>query len=601
MRYNDAYCLHVPCRSESPFEFLIMGVSTQKKDGLINTYFKKVHALKPSDALLFKSASIALVVFGALSLVQLSISNSVHIATAGGTFTEGIVGTPRFINPVLAVTRADRDLTTLVYDGLMRLGNDGSLAPNIAESVTISEDGLIYNVTLKQGIYFHDNTTLTADDVLFTVNRIKDPLLSSPLRANFDGVTVEKIGDYELNFILPERYAPFIENLTFGILPQHKWKDAGAEEFPYSQHNSEPIGSGPYQVTDIVRNPFGIPEMYTLTAYEKYHRGTPKIKTIELHFFPTEEKLIEGFKEGIVQSVVGVSPKHIDAYAIGETTHHIEQIPLPRTFAVFLNQNKSPVLRDPAVRKALNVALNRQALVDTTLNGYGSPLTTPIPPGFGIATETTTESTVGIDAARDILREGGWELNPATQIWEKDIEKIRTPLTLNLATVNTDSFIVAAEFLQTSWKQLGVDVAIKPFEQSDLTQSVIRPRDYEALLFGTQLGRSLDYYSFWHSSQRNDPGLNIALYANITTDSILSELRRNTKNAEYETAMKRFVSEIEKETPALFLYSPNLLYIFPNSVRGATFTGLSEPQERLSNVSEWYIETEAVWPFFTSS
>lgn len=129
------------------------------------------------------------------------------------------MGTPRFVNPVLAVTRADKDISALVYDGLMRLGAEGTLVPNVAESVTVSEDGLTYNVTLKQNIHFHDGTPLTARDVAFTVLRMQNPVLNSPLRANFDGISVEEIGEYELNFVLPEAYGPFIENLTFGILP----------------------------------------------------------------------------------------------------------------------------------------------------------------------------------------------------------------------------------------------------------------------------------------------------------------------------------------------------------------------------------------------
>ncbi len=578
---------------------IMVNTSTHKKQSLIDGYFKKIHTLKASDALLFNAVFVITIIFLVSFLIQLSSSYSVHIATQGGTFTEGIVGTPRFINPVLAVTRADKDLSMLVYGGLMHLGENGVLLPNIAESVTVSEDGLTYNVLLKQNINFHDEIKLTAEDILFTVSRIQDPLIASPLRASFDGVTVEKIGDYELNFILPEPYAPFIENLTFGILPQHKWKDAGAEEFPYSQHNSEPIGSGPYIVTNIVRNAFGIPEKYTLKAFESYHLGTPKIETVELHFFSTEEDLIESFKKGTVQGIVGIDSKSLEKYDLHEATHHIERIPLPRTFALFINQNKSPALRDPAARKALDIALNRQTLIDTVLLGYGNSLTSPMPVGFGTIVATSSGSTASIDAARAILRDGGWELNPETQIWEKDIDKTRTSLSFSIATANTDSFETTAEFLRDTWKTLGAEVSIKQFEQSDLAQSVIRPRDYETLLFGTQLGRSLDFYSFWHSSQRNDPGLNVALYANITTDSILSEMRRKSNIEEHERAITRFVEEIQKETPALFLYSPELLYIFPNTVNGATFRGLSEPQERFSSIQNWYIETESVWPFFT--
>lgn len=570
-----------------------------KKKKIIDRYFSKLQSLRESDAFILKSVLITTFVFLLLFLVQLSQRYTVDIATVGGTLTEGIVGTPRFINPTLAVTRADKDLSALIYDGLMALGKDGSLVPNVAESITVSEDGLTYNVILKNNITFHDGTPLKAADVAFTVGRIQEPLLASPLRSNFDGISIEEVGEFELNFILPEPYAPFIQNLTFGILPQHIWKEAGTEEFPFSQYNSEPIGSGPYRIESIVRNASGIPEKYILTANTSYHTVAPKIETIALVFFPTDEKLVLAFKNKEIDSIVGIDEKYIEELGLDPKTHHLERIPLPRTFALFINQNKSPALRDSAARRALNVAVDRKELITTTLGGYANAITSPIPPGFKVAPQTVEIPEGNIEEARDILLKGGWKLNSETQIWEKSIDGTLTPLSFSIATANNSLFEETAEFLRSTWKEVGVEVSIKQFEQSDLTQSVIRPRDYETLLFGTQLGRSLDFYSFWHSSQRNDPGLNIALYVNITTDSILSEMRRTSDSTVFEEAVTRFANEVAKETPAIFLYAPELLYVFPNHVMNASFAGVSEPRERWSGIENWYIKTEAVWPFFT--
>lgn len=570
---------------------------SQKKHTLVDTYFRKIHSLRASDAFLIRLTILVTVVLLGIFLSQLSMSYTVQTPAFGGTFSEGIIGTPRFVNSVLAVTRADKDLSALIYDGLMHLGADGTLVPNVAESVTVSEDGLTYNIILKQNVYFHDGEHLTARDVIFTVQRIQDPALNSPLRANFDSITVEEIGEYELNFILPEAYSPFIENLTFGIIPEHIWKDAGTDEFPFSQYNSEPIGSGPYKIAKIDRNTSGIPTTYTLTKNANYHKTVPKIETLEFHFYSTEEKLTEAFQQGTIESVVGIDAEHIKAFSLASQTHHLERIPLPRTFALFINQNKSPALRDNAARHALNIAIDRETLIESILGGYGNALTSPIPLGL---TDVSIPSSFepSVDSARDVLRNGGWTLNAETHIWEKKINDVMTPLQFSIATANNSTFEATAEFLRNTWTQMGAEVTVKQFEQSDLTQAVIRPRDYETLLFGTQLGRTLDYYSFWHSSQRNDPGLNVALYANITTDSILSEMRRSTDPNGRNEAIQKFVAEINTETPAIFLYAPELLYILPNRVNGATFKGVGESHERFSTISDWYIQTESIWPFF---
>jgi len=576
---------------------------TKPQKNLVNRFFSYLEALPYSDSFFLKIALFALIGCLLWFGITLSTQSQVDVASDGGSFIEGVVGTPRFVNPVLAVTRADKDLTALIYDGLMVLGPEGKLIPNLAESVTVSEDGLTYNVILRKDIHFQDGTPLTSLDVVFTLGRIQELSLASPLRANFDGVTVEQVGDYELNFILKAAYTPFIENLTFGILPQHVWKDASNEEFPFSQRNSEPIGAGPYMISKILRNASGIPESYILKPYPEYHNGKPKIDTLILKFFANEDKLIEAFQTGKINSLAGIDQSRLYDLHINSETHTVVTIPLPRTFALFINQNKSPALRDRAARQALNIAIDRAALVDTVLGGYGIPLSTPLPQGFGIPpalTSSTTEAT-GVDAARAILRDAGWKLNTEAGVWEKNIDGTLTPLTFSIATINNSIFESTAEFLRTTWETLGASVTVKQFEQTDLTQAIIRPRDYETLLFGTQVGRSLDFYSFWHSSQRNDPGLNVALYANITTDSILSEARTDANSADRDTALLRFSEEIAKEIPAIFLYEPELLYVFPNTVSGASFTGIGEPSERFSNISDWYINTESVWSFFKNN
>ncbi len=575
-------------------------LSPKRRPNLIDKLFMHFKSLPISDSFLLKTAILALAISTLWFLISISTDTQVEISSTGGTLIEGIVGTPRFVNPVLAVTRADKDITSLIYGGLLSLGEGGVLVPNIAESITVSDDGLTYNVILKQNVNFHDGKPLTSEDVLFTVGKIQDPALISPLRTSFEDVIVEQINEYELNFILAEAYAPFMESLTFGILPYHIWKDATNEEFPFSQFNSEPIGSGPYKINKIIRNTSGIPKSYILEPNNEYYKENAKIEKLALNFYINEKKMIEAFNAGEIDSMAGISETYLESINLNTETHTILTTPLPRTFAVFFNQNKSVALRDKAARKALNIAIDRDKLIDSVLGGYGLPVTSPIPPGFGInlETATSTSETDIFEEARNVLKDAGWKINEETGIWEKEIDDTITSLELSISTVNNKVFEETAEFLKTEWERLGVSVTIKQFEQSDLTQGVIRPRDYEALLFGTDVGRSLDFYSFWHSSQRNDPGLNVALYANITTDSILSEARTNSNSDEREEALLRFAKEIKNEVPAIFLYTPELLYIFPNSITGATFTGLSEPYERFSSITNWTINTETVWSFF---
>lgn len=570
----------------------------------IDRYFSFIEQRGSFDRALFKILLVVFVVSVTVLLVRANEDLLVETPKDGGELTEGIVGTPRFVNPTLAVTNADRDLVSLIYSGVMRLGTDGTLEEDLAKSLTISDDGLVYNIVLNDNARFHDGTPVLADDVITTIARVQDPAIKSPLRASWEGVVTEKLGEHELNIVLPEPYAPFIENLTLGILPRHIWESATAEEFPFSQYNSEPIGSGAYQIERINRTTSGIPESYVLVPYDEYYGEEPNIALLRLNFYPSESKLYEALTGGFIDAAGGLSKERLLDLEESGTEYTAHSTPLPRTFALFFNQNEQPVFRDRSVRRALEAALDRTMLVDEVFVGHATPITTPLPPGFGISAPekiSATSTLAGLEEARDILRSGGWKLNEETGVWEKKSGEATISLTFSIATVNSNDFEVVAEYLKSTWEDLGAVVDVKKFEQSDLTQTVIRPRKYDALLFGTEVGRELDLYSFWHSSQRNDPGLNVALYANITTDSILAEARTTNNFEDREDAYVRFVEEVNAEVPAIFLFVPTYTYVFTTPVTGVSLRGVAHGSERFSSIENWHTETESVWSIFKKS
>lgn len=574
------------------------------RKSLVERYFLFAER-KPSDMLLWHILLFTVILSGAMLLINASRSESVTIPARGGTLQEGVIGSPRFVNPVLAITRADQDMAALIYSGLLKLNANGELQPDIAKSMTVSDDGLIYNIALRDDVRFHDGQILDADDVMFTIGLIQDPNLKSPLRGNFDGVVVEKLGDFEINFVLEEAYSPFIENLTVGILPKHEWVNLTVDQIPFSQHNSHPIGSGPYEVASVARNTSGLINGYTLKIANTYPTR-PMIETLELYFYPNEVSLANALKEGVINSASGLTDtlQEVQAARPDLVTY---EVTLPRTFGLFYNQNKSAVLRQKEVRAALDKAIDRGALVEEIFNGNASPIYGPIPAAFSPSTASTSDATSTtiasttpsiLDEARTILTDAGWKVNEDGH-WSKEIDDIETILAVDIATANLPFLGNTAEHIRAQWETLGVVVSVRQFEQSDLTQAVIRTRDYEALLFGTALGRSLDFYPFWHSSQRNDPGLNVALYANITVDAALTTARVSTDENKRTAALEEFLTELAADNPATFLFSPTLATVMPKRVIMEPITKLTAPHERYANIEDWHIATESVWPIFT--
>ncbi len=536
---------------------------------------------------------VALFLLSAFGLLMLVNSNFlVEVPAKGGTINEGIVGSPRFINPILATTDADKDLVKLIYSGLMRNTSNGELIEDLAESYSISEDGLTYTFKIKDSAVFHDGSKVTSDDVVFTVNLIKEPTIKSPKRASWDGVTVNKIDDRTVEFVIREPYSPFIENTTIGILPKNKWQEASFEEFPFSQLNTEPIGSGPFKIDTIKRNRSGIPESYTIQSFDKYTLGEPFIDRIKLLFYANEDLIIDAFNKNLLDSASGINDNNLDKL-IKKGDDQPLRASLPRVFGIFFNQNQKTLLTDANIREALNISVDRERIIREVLNGYGEPINGPIPPSIHQTDNSSMK--FSLEEAGLILDQAGWIINK-DGVREKDDEL----LYFNLSTSNIEELKQVAKIIEEDWQKIGVVVDLKFFEASDLSQSVIRPRNYDSLLFGEIVGKDIDFYAFWHSSQRNDPGLNIAQYANITTDGILEKARQIQDRDERIEKYLDFQNELVKDVPAIFLFTPDFLYFSPKNISDLNLNNIVEPNDRFNEVYKWYISSDRVWKFLTN-
>lgn len=540
---------------------------------------------------------VALLVGSSISLLyQANKLFLVEVPDYGGTLVEGVIGSPRFINPILSSSDIDKDLTTLVYSGLLKVNSSGELIPDLAESFTISDDTLTYTFRLKDNIYFHDGVKLTVDDVIFTIEKAQDSNLKSPREVNWSGVNIQKIDDKTVSFKLNQPYSPFIQNATMGILPKHIWNTASIEEFPFSQFNIKPIGSGPYKVDSIAYSGSGLPLEYHLKSFSKYVLGKPYITNLVIKAFKNENDVTQSFKNGDIEGLYGISPKQLPNLEIQDD--NVILSPLPRVFGVFFNQNIAPVFVYKEVRQALDIATDKQVIIDMVINGFGQVINGPVPPNTVNPRLATSTDKDRIEKAQEILTLKGWQLNDKG-VFEKKDKKNTVTLSFSISTGNIPELKETAYLLQKQWQDFGAEVEVKIFEIGDLNQNVIRTRKYDALLFGEIIGRDLDLYPFWHSSARVAPGLNIALYTNIKVDKTLENIRKTSDIESQKTYLNSFNKEIKNDAPAVFTYSPYFIYIIPKRVNNVVLGTLANPSERFSDVHKWFIETNKVWKIFT--
>jgi peptide/nickel transport system substrate-binding protein len=402
-----------------------------------------------------------------------------------------------------------------------------------------------------------------------------------------------------VSFTLKKAYTPFIYNLTTGILPRHIWRNVSDDEFSFSHFNTVPIGSGPYEVSRVERNEGGIPHYYRLTPFKDTTRKEPYIKRLVFRFYPSETALVEAYNSGAVNAVGGISPENISR--LNTNNASIIHSPLPRIFAVFFNQTRSKVLLDKDVRQALELATPKERIVDEVLGGYATAIDGPIPAGiYSWTTERKHEAKweERLEQARQLLTRKGWVLNLESRMLEKKVGSDTLSLSFSISTGDAPELRRVAEELKLAWERLGARVEILVFETGDLNQNVIRPRHFDALLFGEVVGRETDVYPFWHSSQRNDPGLNIALYANTRADRFIEDARSAKSVEDVEKNYKLFQEAVMADIPAVFLYTPSFLYVAPSWVHNMSLGPLAVPQDRFLGIREWYIETDRVWKIF---
>ncbi len=517
------------------------------------------------------------------------LAGTVLEPSSGGQYIEGAIGYPRYINPVLAPSNdVDRDLVKLTFSSLFKYNRDGNLEGDLAESYNVGDFGKIIDVFVRKNVAWSDGAKLTADDVLFTIQLIQDPAFKSPLRPNLSGIEVEKLNDYSLRFKLKNYYAPFLQNLTFGILPKKIWQDSSASQFPLNELNLRPISCGPYIFSELQKDKDGTVTSLTLKANNNYFGEKAFLKTIQFQFFGNQDQLLGALNKGDIEGINNVPIPWLDNFK-NFPSLQIHSFGMPRYFAIFFNQNQSLALSDRNVRMALNYATDKDAIVEKAIKGQGYKIGGPLLPGLPGYTPNYDPYKFNQETAKKLLDQAGWEVG-ADGLRQKGAEK----LSIGIAVPDWPEMKEAAEIIKNQWKEVGVNTELQIEDSSTLQQTILRPRQYQAIFFGEILSKEPDPFAFWHSSQKTDPGLNISLYDNKVADQLLSDARQEFDSQKRAEEYAKFQDLLTNDVPAVFLYSQNFIFAANKQIKGIGMNLINMPSDRFNNVNEWYTKTKRV-------
>ncbi len=563
--------------------------------------------------------------------------NFLPVPRVGGSYVEGLIGAPQYINPLLSQTNdVDSDISRLVFSGLLKYDKELQLTKDLAESWQVSDDQKTYTFALKEGVKWQDGEPLTADDIVFTVKSVQDPDFKSPLLVSLRGVRIEKIDDQTVKFILPDDpYPNFLEVLTFGILPEHIWGEIPPINANLTEYNLKPIGSGAWEFKSLTKDRLGNIKTYTFVPNPDFYDPKPYLEKITFKFYPDFETAVQALKN---HSVEGISflPKDFKKVLNGQKNLNLYSFYLPQYTAIFFNQKQNDFLKEKNVRKALALAIDKPKILTEALQLEGEIIEGPILPGSVEGNIKIDKINFNPNEANQILNEGGWaKITPeeyqnflneqakkeeaaaktspeqsTTSAEIKEEEKLGEPqetlplfyrqkndkiLEITLTTVNQPENTKAAELIQQAWQNIGVKVNLEIIEGSKISRETIKPRNYQALLFGIIIGSNPDPYPFWHSSQSQDPGLNLAVFENRNVDKLLEDARKTANEQERQAKYQEFQNILSAELPAIFLYNPTYTYVVDQKIKGINTERIIIPADRFNNFGDWYIKTKRVY------
>jgi peptide/nickel transport system substrate-binding protein len=335
---------------------------------------------------------VALVAIGVLLLSQQSSTVLPGVGNVqptpqpvkGGSYSEALIGSFGRLNPLLdQYNSVDRDVDQLLFSGLMRFDDRGSPHPDLADSWGVSQDGSVYNFSIRQNAVWHDGKPVTSDDIIFTIDLMRNDKVPVPtdVRDFWKQVTVTKLNDQLLQFTLPEAFSPFLDYLTFGILPKHLLGDLPPDQLVSSPFNLNPVGTGPYRFDHLLVEGGQIKGV-ALTAFNHYFGNPPYIDKVTFKYFADSTSALEAYKQQDVMGVSQITPAVLeDAFTTPGLNTYTSR--LPRLGLVYLNlaNPDTPFFKDASIRRALLMGINRQRIVDQLFEGQAILADGPILPG----------------------------------------------------------------------------------------------------------------------------------------------------------------------------------------------------------------------------
>jgi len=552
-------------------------------------------------------------------MAYLALSFTVrYVPAPGGTYIEGVVGQPQFINPLLcSFNEPDRDVCALVFNGLVKFDARGTPQPDLVSKWTISQDdenyGLIYTFYLRDDVTWQDGQPFTADDVIFTIRLLQDPSFPGrpDIGALWRSVEAVKIDDRTVQMTLQEPFAPFLDYVAVGMLPVHILNGVSAGELLDHPFNQQPVGTGPFRVKDLVDEP-GQPQRIVLETNPRYFGRHPYINEVEFKYYATAAEAFEAYRVGEVHGISPITPADLDL--VRETpTLNLFTAPISGLSLIFFNTNdpNSPFFQEEDVRKALLLALDRQAIVDGVLGAQAIVANSPFHPNSWAYDPDTPAIEQDLTRARQLLDRSGWippedatdsgnngngdpipepdsPVAPRIETRRADALRLKNGVPLSFTLLVSSDQAGVARAVANQWRVIGVNAEVRPV-QIGLASNFLQARQYQAALANVVFDSpDPDPYPFWHETKAS-AGQNYSQFKDRDVSEVLEAGRRVVDPARRAELYHRFAQMFNEKVPAIALYYPVYSYGVSQRIRGVQLGPLLTPADRLQTLADWFV------------
>ena len=545
---------------------------------------------------------IAIVVLALVAIAILLVSQQPTLLpitpevkpSSGGVYSEALIGSFSRLNPLLDSTNsADRDIDRLIFSSLLRFDDRGLPVNDLVESMGLSQDGTNYNISLRENAIWHDGQPLTSQDVTFTVDLLKSEELPIPgdVQALWQTVEVIALDDFTLQFRLPEAYAPFLDYLTFGIVPYHLLGDLSAQEIIDAEFNLQPVGSGPFRFDRLLAENDRITGV-SLSAFEDYYTDPAFIEQFTFLYYPDAESALAAYQAGEVLGISQIT-NDILSTALKETdlNMHSGQVPLLSIIFMNLDDPELPFFQDVNIRRALLMGIDRQKMVNELNDGQATIAHGPIFPGSWAYYDGIEKIHYDPENAIQLIRTAGYSIPASGGSVRENDEGIS--LSFDLLIPDDEKYLQIAEAIIDDWQQLGVGANLEAISYEDLIENHLDPRDYQAALVDINFANSPDPdpYPFWDQAQITG-GQNYSKWDDRQASEYLEEARVELDLAERIRLYNNFQVRFASELPALPLFYPVYNYGIDERINGVTMGAFYDPSDRFANATQWFLLAE---------